>query len=341
MESSTFTSPLLPDEGWVTAAPPSPDPAVEDGEFDASPELPVVPAVAADELVDAPEVAVPVAAGLAVASPEPPVLLAPSRPTVRVEVEVAADVPVVDEPLPPVSPDTAVPVLTGLAVADPVLPPAELEEAVELPVLPETAFPWAALVAAPELPPVAAEVAFPELPEMAMTNTEPGPKDVFDELMTMYTVTEPVLPDAAPAVALPPFPLVAEEEMLLVAFPELPVLPDCAEEVLEELPEVAVPVEAGLAVASPEPPLPPTPPDVAVPLALGLEPATPLLPPVEVDVADELPVAPDVAEPCAPLVASPELPPFATAVAVPELPDDAMTTIAPFAIVSLDPLMIM
>ena len=107
-----------------------------------------------------------------------------------------------------------------------------------------------------------------------------------------------MLPDEPPAVALPPFPLVADDVTVLVALPELPVLPDCAEELLDELPDDAAPVDEGLAVASPLPPTPPpVPPDVALPVVLGLEVAEPVLPPVELDVAVELPVAPDVAEP--------------------------------------------
>ena len=42
----------------------------------------------------------------------------------------------------------------------------------------------------------------------------------------MITVTAPVLPDWPLAVALPPFPLLADEVTVLVALPELPVLPD-------------------------------------------------------------------------------------------------------------------
>lgn len=147
------------------------------------------------------------------------------------------------------------------------------------------------------------------------------------------------MPDAAAALALPPLPVVADDETVLVALPELPVLPDCADELLEESPELATPADDGLAVASPEVP-PPEPPEVAVPVVLGFETLPPVFPPVEVEAADELPVAPDVADPWAVLLAVPEVPPVAIAVAVPEFPDVAVMTIAPLAIVSLDPLII-
>ena len=177
----TSTSPVSPEDGSLVAAPPSPEPALEDGVFEASPELPVVPEVASEELDDEPEPAAPVAVGLAVASPVPPPL--PVEPVVMTAaVEVAAAVVTVAEAV-PVPPDTAVPMLTGLAVADPVLPPVDVDDAIELPVAPEMAFPEAELVAGPELPPVAVEVTFPELPEIAMTTTDPGPNDVFDAVI--------------------------------------------------------------------------------------------------------------------------------------------------------------
>jgi hypothetical protein len=177
----TSTSPVSPEDGSLVAAPPSPDPALDDGVFEASPELPVVPEVADEELDDDPEPAVATAVGSAVASPVPPPL--PVDPVVvTAAVEVAAEVVSAAEPV-PAPPDTAVPMLTGSAVAEPVLPPVDVDDAIELPVAPDVALPEAELVAGPELPPVAVDVTFPELPEIAMMKMEPGPNDVFDALI--------------------------------------------------------------------------------------------------------------------------------------------------------------
>ncbi len=96
--------------------------------------------------------------------------------------------------------------------------------------------------------------------------------------------------------------------------PLLPVEPDVAE---------------GLATAEPVPPEPPVLPDAAVPLAVGLDVASPVFPPVELDVAIVLPVFPEVALPVEDAVVFPEFPPVAVPVALPELPVMEVADTAP------------
>ena len=84
-----------------------------------------------------------------------------------------------------------------------------------------------------------------------------------------------------------------------------------------------------MALAFPVVPEAPEFPEVAVPLACGLDVALPVFPPVDVDVALESPELPEVAVPVVVDLAAPELPPVAVPSAAPELPEVACISTPP------------
>jgi hypothetical protein len=226
--------------------------------------------------------------------------------------EVAAPVPVA-LPVPPdepAGPEVAEVEDVGLLVALPVVPPKEVAEVVEAPVLPDVALPLEVDLAGPELPPTAVPVTGPELPliEMLRAAPEPPPPEATAGVTDGSTNppvgendTEPLVPEPPLLVAVgsalpvdplagaeaaePPPPLVAPPVAPLLAVPALPVVPPVAVLVAEALPELDVPVEVEPVVALPEPPPVPEPPEPDVPVPVLL-PDDPVLGPLAAGVLD-------------------------------------------------------
>src|ERR1700694_3060047 len=159
----------------------------------------------------------------------------------------------------------------------------------------------------------------PEFPVWVPIITVPafGPLYDPDSVIVTVMITVPVLPELGLALALPPLPVDTVEAGVALADPVLPVLPelDWDEELV--LPDVALPLAEGLDVAEPEAPVLPELPEVAE-LDESVEPE----PPVPEAEPDPEPVLPEpvfaeavaVAEPVGP--EAPVLPEVAVPVAV-------------------------
>src|ERR1700694_2610204 len=156
----------------------------------------------------------------------------------------------------------------------------------------------------------------PEFPVWVPIITVPafGPLYDPDSVIVTVMITVPVLPELGLALALPPLPVDTVEAGVALADPVLPVLPelDWDEELV--LPDVALPLAEGLDVAEPEAPVLPELPEVAE-LDESVEPE----PPVSEAEPDPEPVLPEPVPP-EPVLPAPVLPEpvFAEAVAVAE-----------------------
>jgi hypothetical protein len=151
------------------ADPPLPVAADELLPLAADPEVPELPAEAAEAPVEVPDVAPPDAVGLDVAFPEP-----------VGEVELALE---------SVPPEVAVPSATGAETVPPVSPPVELEPAADVPEGPDCAEPAVVLVPVPELPPPDWPALVPVAPELAVTSA--GAVEEPTGLVGVMTVTSP------------------------------------------------------------------------------------------------------------------------------------------------------